>query len=70
MTQKKYLKSFQRVHRFKKDKEFENKEGYKFLYRNKKSCSFTSKVDIYGSCVVGVRDTNFDLAKELFVYSE
>ena len=55
---------------FKKDKEFENKEGYKFLYRNKKSCSFTSKVDIYGSCVVGVREKNFDLAKELFVYSE
>jgi hypothetical protein len=55
---------------FKKDKEFENKEGYKFLYRNKKSCSFTSIVDIYGSCVIGVRDTNFDLAKELFVYSE
>lgn len=46
---------------------FSNQEGYKFNYRNKRSCSFTNRIDVYGSCIIGVRETNLELAKNLLV---
>ena len=44
---------------------YENKQGSKFLYRNKESCEIRSVESIRGSCIVAVRESNIDLAKEL-----
>jgi hypothetical protein len=51
---------------FIKDKEYENRRGYRFNYRNNKSCSFNSSGLISGGCVIAVRDANVELAKSLF----
>lgn len=44
------------------------KTGVRMLYRSKKSCSlwFASSDRFHMSCVIGVRDANVDLARELF----
>ncbi len=43
----------------------ENEKGYRFSYRNKNGCSFVSKGSVYGSCIIGVREKNTDLASQL-----
>lgn len=51
---------------FERKREYKNSQGYIFNYRNKESCSFNSN-SIIGSCVIGIRDANTALAKNLLI---
>ncbi|MDO8265604.1 MAG: hypothetical protein Q7T41_01520 [Candidatus Saccharibacteria bacterium] len=51
---------------FVKTSAFENGKGYRFKYRNQNSCSIANTDSIYGSCIIGVRDQNIELAKSMF----
>ncbi len=43
---------------FKKRGEFDNKEGFKYSYRNLIACEFANQPPLYLSCQMGVRDAN------------
>ena len=50
---------------FVKSIQYENKEGYYFKYQRKQSCSFASTESVYGSCIIGVREKNIELVKQV-----
>lgn len=52
--------------KFPKYAEYDNGEGIRTLYRNKKSCQFRTQKSIYVSCIIGVRDANTQLALDVF----
>ena len=45
---------------------YQYSNGYELSYRNKNSCDFTTEASIYLSCLVGVRDSSIETAKEQF----
>ena len=51
---------------FSKSNEYQNKEGYHYSFRTISSCEFRYKVNIYMSCITGVRSSNTQLAIEQF----